>query len=303
MALFVSAGTVRAQTSGDVGRALVGQGTAAASTRWALRPLITVPDAKNMKDYADELTEPVKGGAVLTRVEAQKNQFHVEVPDIKRVEAQQKTDTLCWAACSQMVLTHDNVPGEHDQVKLGARFRPDREDKSANDAVIMRAINPDLDAEMDQKRIFLTTQVTPNTSDQLIKQLCANELVVVGLVENKDNPAGHVCIIYGATFGKVKETIFDPLAAAAQMRNVYAIYEVNVFDPWPDTDAGGGTRKLTGDQFKEQVQFLTSKPLAHDELFKALHPPQTAQNSNTKSGKTPSNPLDSIFQTKKKKQK
>jgi hypothetical protein len=235
-------------------------------------PSIDVANDSNQMPYADP---PTRCRIKPTREEA--NLFKVILPNMSHFEATQATGTLCWAACTQMVLAQHGI--KVDQETLGAEFRPDKENKSANVGVILRALNPDLEPRFKDK-LVLPIELFPVTSDQMIQQLLNGDLVVVGLV-SPDYPDGHVCIVYGATFAKKQTNIFSNFihintgdSPPNTPQNQWVLSGVELFDPWP----GNGSRPLTGADFAQQVKFITSRPMARQILLAALNPPPQSRN-------------------------
>jgi hypothetical protein len=230
-------------------------------------PDITLASSDNEMASAEV---PVNPRNKVQRVGAEPNRFLVEVAAIQNVHASQKTETLCWAACTQMVLAQQGIRA--DQNALGQEFSGDQEDQSANVGVIMRAMNPDLESRL-AHLITVPVQLFGITSDQMIRQLFNGDLVVVGLVADPNFPMGHACIVYGAEFAKLKPHFMENLfkinnqpGGQAASPDRYGLISVELFDPEPDV----GPRTLTGAEFARQVSFITSRQIARDCILQSL---------------------------------
>ena len=248
------------------------QGTKQFQNAWVTPPDVTVATPDAILDYADEPFEKQKRDVEFNRVD--KNRFHIQVQGIDKVETEQKSDTLCWAACVQMALAHDRI--RSDQTKLGTMFRPDQEDKSANIGVVMRALNPELEPQLD-KKLVIPLQIVPFSSDRLVEQLSQSELVIVGLVDEAEGGGGHACIAYGAEFAKTKAGEAKQFLGNNDIVPTFGLYNVSIFDPWPETGPDKGFKTLSGQEFKKQVRFIMSRPLAKQAILDALKGADTAK--------------------------
>ena len=168
-------------------------------------PAITVASTDQEATYADV---PTNTGIPVQRIGSKPNEFSVQVPDIDRVHVMQADGTLCWAACTQMILAQQDI--KVDQTSLGNEFRGDQDDQSASLGVIMRAMNPDLEPQFANK-IDVPIELFPITSDQMIGELMHGNLVVAGLVEDPTTGEGHACVVSGATFARIPTPIWQNL--------------------------------------------------------------------------------------------
>ena len=216
------------------------------------------------------------------------NRFTVTVPEITEMGAVQLEPTLCWAACTQTLLKQQEI--QVDQKLLARQFVPDTNDdddeQTAGIGVVTRALNPDLAPQVEQRGAIPISLVSV-TTDQMINELLAGRLCMVGLVEDKDTNMGHACVVCGATFSELKPSATsgfapntvgvnpnipqtqDDQSLKSHMNPVYGLYEVEIFDPEPKV----GTRKLTAQQFCDQVAFITSHQISHNMLEDALRAP------------------------------
>ncbi len=248
-------------------------------------PTIFVAQADNCQPSADP---PAAAAGDVSRDGGAANRFVVQVPHVDAVAVAQASPTLCWAACTQTLLAQQNVPV--DQVALGNHFVPDPDNQTAGVGVIVRALNLDLVPRLEQ-RGSVPIDLVGTTSDQVLAELLAGHLCLVGLLERPDDPMGHACVVCGATFARLNDGPLAALAGARELPDLshdlataddaarlqvdairskmsprYGLYEVDLFDP----DRGGSHRKLSGDAFRRQAVFLTSHNLARQTVLAAL---------------------------------
>jgi len=212
------------------------------------------------------------------------NHFKVNVSETDRIGATQQGPTLCWAACTQTLLRQQGA--EVNQAALANEFVPDTgdADQTAGLGVVTRALNPDLEPQVEQRGAIPITLVSI-TSDQMLNELMSGHLCIVGLVENREDNIGHACVVCGATFARLKPSALGMLnmtiavnpsvrsqdndALKSNLNPAFGLYEVELFDPEPNV----GLRKLTAQQFCDQAVFITSHKIARDLLMSALEAP------------------------------
>jgi len=225
--------------------------------------------------------KPLSQGAEVVADFNDPNKFTVTIPSAERCYAYQDSDTLCWAACTQTLLAQMNI--HLNQERLAAEFvPPDADDQTAGVGVVIRALNPDLEDQVDQRDV-VPIDLQPITSDQLITELLAGRLCIVGLVEDREANMGHACVICGATFAKLKAgapvniakssntSALDAAAEQSEFSPQYGLYSIQIFDPFKDKL--GGVRPMNAQLFSQQAEFITSHVLARDVLLAALNAP------------------------------
>ena len=234
------------------------------------------------------------------------NRFTVTVP-VDGVAAVQQTPTLCWAACTQTLLRQEKV--EVNQRQLANHFEPDPDNQTAGVGVIVRALNPDLGPQLDLWGA-VPIDLVGLTSDQLLTELMAGRLCVVGLVENPADGMGHACVVCGATFARLNPSPLAVLAGSPEApvdapppaaappgsaAGTAKAYDPKAYDPAADPahdadalrsklspayglyevelfdpEPGAGHRTMSGDEFRRQAAFFTSHMLARRTLLHAL---------------------------------
>jgi hypothetical protein len=250
-------------------------------------PAIFLATGDNCEPSADA---PAAPAADVVRVSGAVNRFSVDVPKVDDVAAVQQSPTLCWAACTQMLLRQQKV--EIDQHVLGNYFEPDPDDQTAGVGVILRALNPDLQPKLEQ-RGAVPVDLVGITSDQMLQELMAGHLCVVGLVDEQNDGYGHACVVCGATFARLHPSPLAMLAGApaapdghpgsaavatpadairSKLSPDFGLYQVELFDPEP----GIGRRTVDAATFQKQAVFLTSHILSRQMLLTALGESPTA---------------------------
>jgi hypothetical protein len=221
------------------------------------------------------------------------NKFSVEVSQIDKIGVKQENDTLCWAACTQTLLRQRNINvRQTDLAKEFVADDPDGDDEEGQAAglgVMIRALNPDLERELDE-RGAVPIDLYATTSDQMLTELMSGRLCIVGLVEKKGDGMGHACVVCGATFAKLSpnflnainltvtvnnsSTSADSKAARSGLMPTYGLYQVDLFDPFTARH-----RTMSGEEFHDQAAFLTSQELSREMLVDALKKPPNTQAS------------------------
>jgi hypothetical protein len=226
------------------------------------------------------------------------NKFKVGIPQVDQLAQKQATPTLCWAACTQALLRQQSIRVE--QADLAKQFVPDNGesnvDQSAGLGIVMRALNPDLEPQLEQ-RGALPIDLLPVTSDQLLAELMAGRLCIVGLVEQQGDGEGHACIVCGSTFAVLKPSALSMLSTTVltnsnislngnqPVRQVsqncsYGLYSVELFDPM-----SGEHMTLDAQHFCDQAVFITSHQISRGVLLSALQQPSSgtlARNGSAK---------------------
>jgi hypothetical protein len=154
-------------------------------------------------------------------------------------------------------------------------YEPNKANQSASVGVVIRALNPDLEPQVEAKGA-VPIDVFATTSDQMLEELMAGHLCIAGRMEQSSG-IGHACVVCGATFAKLKPSTARVTVQASGMgphaeeamrtaaTPTYGIYDVELIDP---EDGVHGT--LTGQAFHDQVQFIIDRPYARDMLRAAL---------------------------------
>jgi hypothetical protein len=281
------------QAGANIGQVFGGKGQPAQTASNAVQgksaaiiahPKVFVATETNCDTSAMPPTAPASN---VTIDPANASRFDVSVTQIDKIGVKQETDTLCWAACTEILLRQQNI--QVQQKALAHEYVADDDDgdddegQAAGLGVMIRALNPDLEPQLDQRGV-VPIDLQATTSDQMLSELMSGRLCIVGLVQKDDTTMGHACVVCGATFGKLEPNTFalmntkvtvnnnansdDSKAAQSALTPTYGLYSVDLFDPYT-----GKHRTISGQDFADQTDFLTSHQLAHDILVAALNRP------------------------------
>lgn len=218
------------------------------------------------------------------------NRYELTIDGVEAVQAEQQDDAWCWAACAQMVNAHRGRPlisrttgAPATQAELARYYKGDAEDQTANLALIIRSLAPELEAELCAQRVTLGASLRMMSTDALIEGMSRGELAVLGLEE--DGGGGHACVVIGVEYGWVLggAAIVRARASAGENReaisarfggagavlesartwgNALAVHELTVFDPW----GAGSVRTISGRELAERCRFLMTPSLAREIL-------------------------------------
>ena len=124
-------------------------------------PRLKVATSSNANDLKAE-PFAVHGRAKLTRLGS--NRFSVTCDGIERCTAAQKGLNWCWAAASEALLRYDSV-NDITQQKLADKYVLGK-DMSVQPTVVMRALHPELDRQLDNV-VFIKPNFAedPGTAD------------------------------------------------------------------------------------------------------------------------------------------
>ena len=250
------------------------------------KPIVYVATSDNCASTAVPPTAPA-GNLFMDSSGA--NRFMVKIADIDRLGVKQQTQTLCWAACTEVLLRQQQI--QVDQDELSHEYLDDdangdnEEGQAAGLGVMIRALNPDLQPQVDA-RGSIPIDFIPLTSDQMLAELMSGRLCIVGLVK-EGTAMGHACVVCGAQFARLQPNAMSKMNvkvivngktdsnAADAMRSglmpQYGLYQVDLFDPRTGTHV-----PMSGQDFQNEVVFLTSHQFARDILLAALQAPPVA---------------------------
>jgi hypothetical protein len=165
---------------------------------------------------------PVKGFRSIVTVQGT-NQFDVSCNKIEAVAVKQREQTWCWAACAEMLDRYRGIVV--DQAVIVQRIKDEApsadKDQTANQMQIWLAMNPEMQAEYDQRRkawqkpgqidlgihvnanlknLFqMSTKVSP---DVIVEELSAGNPILLGMRGDQWGE-GHIVVAYGAVYSRL----------------------------------------------------------------------------------------------------
>ena len=246
------------------------------------RPVVTVARSTRLALEGEPLAPD---GARTKHLRTGANRFELVIEGVEAVQVPQCGDEWCWAACAQMVNAHRGRPLisrstglPASQEELARYYKGGAEDQTANLALVIRSLAPELEARLCEQRLSLGTSLTIMSTDALIEGLSRGELAVIGLRD--EDGGGHACVAIGVEYSWVEGApdiareltewgLFDPfggLTGASECINALAVHELKIYDPW----AEGSARVLSGDDLAERCAFILNPTLAREILTSSL---------------------------------
>ncbi|HVS17328.1 MAG TPA: papain-like cysteine protease family protein, partial [Planctomycetota bacterium] len=203
--------------------------------------------------------------------------------DFASVEAEQETDSWCWAACVQMINAYRGVVlrergqnGERSQQRIVADlYAKGREDEGKGMSTIWRALNPDLETRLQRESrtdlpIVLGLQWV--VSDDIVESLLDGVPAVVGMQEGETS---HAVVVTGATVAPLSNAWSGSFMESLSRRvldtnwegvHAYRIHSLSVFDPWK----GVGERTITAEEFDLLATTIVAPRTGRAMMLRAL---------------------------------
>ena len=226
--------------------------------------------------FADKF-ESAGPRCTVTAIEPTK--FELSLDSFKSTAVEQEGPQWCWAACVEMInrvrgitLSPDSgQPHATQQGILAAHFVGADSDQGGSQSIVIRALNPDLEARLQQKgEVHLSLKYEFTTSDDIVESLLRGEPAVVGL---KFGEQYHAVVVHGVTVSRQSENAFWKVVREASSRLVaydgsqlYALHSVKIFDPAP----GVGESSMPADVFKARCQMIMTPAVGRTLLYSAL---------------------------------
>jgi len=196
----------------------------------------------------------------------------------------QESETLCWAACVQMVDSIlNNPPKEQSQLKeLHTIEWPwDKGDDTAESREIMDALAPGFRTQLNGRFVvdMRNTRGNPglDDDDEIIRALSNGTPVIVGLtgVDGIES-GGHAFVLYGVRyrehpdaagfFKRSWNSVERAFSSDPTTGRAYELVEVMLWDPWPDS----GETVMAGKTFNRGRYFAYTGEWAREQWKREL---------------------------------
>ncbi|MFI4855147.1 MAG: papain-like cysteine protease family protein [Phycisphaerales bacterium JB065] len=156
-------------------------------------------------------TGPVEINAeAATVTELGEQAWRVEIDDAPMHYEWQDTPDRCWAASIQMLYKirgDADVPDEQvlvDEVMRRRLMMPEHYREQAQKAEILSAMALDK-PELLNTRVVVPSLITPQiSSDGIVYEVSSGEPVLVGVSNHPSAPFGHVMVVYGVEYKRIK---------------------------------------------------------------------------------------------------
>lgn len=256
-----------------------------------LPPHVTVCTADTkLAETSDPLGKYVgkRGAPNVVHAVVRANEFTIHLNGAETAVVNQDGDNRCWAACVLMVsriagfkLISPKTGVEPTQLDLSKRLNGTARDEPARLVVIIRALNPQLEAKLVGQIITVGAPLATQSTDRLLLDMCAGSPAIIGL-----DMGGyyHAVVVIGARYswlegGKATCNLKRFLTASedhfaqagldwstyvkdfADLANSMAIHELTVIDP-----ADGRVRTITGSELAERCRFIMTPQLGAEIL-------------------------------------
>ena len=221
-----------------------------------------------------------------TRVEMEQhypNEWTVQIRDAAKHGKEQESETLCWAACVQMVdAIMNNPPKQQRQLKDLHTFEwPwDKGDDTAESREIMDALAPGFRNQLNGRMVVDLRNRRGNPglkSDAIIRAISDGKPVIVGLtgVEGIE-VGGHAFVLYGIRYRESPDaagfldrtwnSVERAFSTDPTVGRAYEIVEVLLWDPWPDE----GAVTVAGRTFERGRYFAYTSDWAREQWKREL---------------------------------
>lgn len=229
-----------------------------------------------------------RGSKKTTHTVVGANDFRVSLAGAEKCAVVQDGNNRCWAACVLMVskvcgfnLISGRTGAPPTQEELSRHLTGSSRDEPAKLCVIIRALNPQLEASLVGQLITIGAPIATQSTDRMLLDMCAGSPAIIGL-----DMGGffHAYVVIGARYSWLEggqttcgvkrflsgsQDCFTSLGLdwaeyakdAANLVNAMAIREVTVIDP-----ADGQVRVLTGADLVQRCRFIMTPQLGAEIL-------------------------------------
>lgn len=211
---------------------------------------------------------PTRGRGKVTKLGP--NLFRAECDRFAALQAEQRHDDWCWAACAQMIRQYQGERVTQEQIAQRIRGAGDRQTATVDE--IMLALNPDMTRDwaklLNNRKITITPahwlgaelRKQAITTDSIVQEISQGSPLVIGMTQ-PGGARGHACVAYGVTYSRNDTGVTNLFrSAGGSVLDVliarYDVQQVDLVDPWPD---GGGRKTIDASVVNGGLDFMISK--------------------------------------------
>lgn len=179
----------------------------------------------------------------------ERNYFEVQINGIDGVKAVQQRPEWCWVAAVSMTMNYQGIPlSQCDVIKSLGKDCNSNDLQFGTISSIVGALNGFRVNRRGRAAFVQATSLLTANGFPLIEDIATNWPPIVGLKSETDGAPGHVYILLEVTYSWYPNTW-----------NVPVFWRTKLYDPW-----NGNTVRMSGDEFKERLDFAVRMRVAHN---------------------------------------